>query len=168
MMNKKEFEYPVFFRLLYRYGNIPVTFFLGVYLALSVNNLDYNLLYLLPVVGILILIYLINKRYLYLYKIVPYKIYADDEKITCTNFFLSSREVTIHYKDITQLSGGIFSGRLRGLMKVEDSSKVIIGFFDKIKGIHDLQTIILSKVKIEVYNKVVESVGLRKKEDNKT
>jgi hypothetical protein len=103
-----------------------------------------------------------------LYKIVPYKISADDEKIICSNFFLSSRKVTIYYKDITKLSGGIFSGRIRGLMKAEDSSKVIIGFFDKLKGIYDLQTLILSKVKTEVYNEVVESVGIRKKENNKT
>jgi hypothetical protein len=49
-------------------------------------------------------------------------------------------------------------------MKVYDGkSKISIGFFDKIKNVKSLQTIILSKVDSEVYNKVVESVGLRKK-----
>ncbi|RPI75798.1 MAG: hypothetical protein EHM47_01595, partial [Ignavibacteriales bacterium] len=74
MMNEQTFEYPVFFRFLYRYGNIPVTFLLSLYLVPSVINLDKNLFYLLPVVGILILIYLVNKRYLYMYQAVPYKI----------------------------------------------------------------------------------------------
>ena len=49
-------------------------------------------------------------------------------------------------------------------MKVFDGkSKICIGFFDKIKGVKSLQTLILNKVNSEVYNRVVESVGLRKK-----
>lgn len=167
MMNEQTFEYPLFFRFLYRYGNIPVTFLLSLYLVPSVINLDKNLFYLLPVIGILILTYLINKRYLYMYQAVPYKITSDDEKITCTDFFLSSKEIIIYYRDVDELSGGIFSGKLKGLMKVYDGrSRITIGFFDKLKGVQNLQTIILSKVKSDVYNKVVESVGLKKKKEN--
>ncbi|MDO8550958.1 MAG: hypothetical protein Q7S39_12525 [Ignavibacteria bacterium] len=163
-MNVQTFEYPVFFRLLYRYGNIPVTFLLSLYLIPSVINLDKNLIYILPVIGILILIYFINKRYLFLYQVVPYKITADEEKLTCGSFFLSNKETIIYYTDIENLSGGIFSGKLKGLMKVYDGkSKICIGFFDKIKNVKSLQTLILSKVNSEVYNRVVESVGLRKK-----
>ncbi len=167
-MSPQEFTYPLFFRFLYRYGNIPVTIFLSIYLVPSVINLDRDLIYLIPVIGILILIYFVNKRYLYLYQVVPYKIIADEEKIICRNFFLSKRETVIFYKDIDELSGGIFSGKLKGLMKVHDgNSKFTIGFFDRIREIKSLQTIILSKVKTEVYNKVVDSVGLRKNKQEK-
>lgn len=166
-LNNNEFEYPVFFRLLYRYGNIPVTFLLLMYLIPSVINLDKNLLYLIPVAGILLLIYFINKRFLYLYQVVPYKISADDEKIICTNFFLRNKKTIIFYRDVDELSGGIFSGKLKGLMKVYDGrNRITIGFFDKLKGVQNLQTIILSKVKSDVYNKVVDSVGLKKKKEN--
>jgi len=164
MMSTQTFVYPVFFRLLYRYGNIPVTFFLSIYLIPSVINLDKDLIFLLPISVILILIYLINKRYLFLYQVVPYKITADEEKLICSNFFLSNKVTIIYYTDVENLSGGIFSGKLKGLMKVFDGkSKICIGFFDRIKNAKGLQTIILSKVNSEVYNKVVESVGLRKK-----
>jgi hypothetical protein len=164
-MNTKTFEYPLFFRLLYRFGNIPVTILLSIYLIPSVINLDKNLIYLLPVIGLLILIYFINKRYLFLYQVVPYKITADEEKLTCSNFFLSNTEIIIYYADIENLSGGIFSGKSKGLMKVFDGkSKIVIGFFDKIKDVKSFQTIILSKVNTEVYNRVVESVGLKKKD----
>jgi hypothetical protein len=163
-MSKKIFEYPVFFRLLYRYGNIPITLFLSIYLVPSVINVDRDLIFLIPVVGILILIYFVNKRYLYLYQVVPYKIEIDEEKLICSDFFLQKKAVIVYYKDIDELSGGIFSGKLKGLMKVYDGkSKMCIGFFDRIKGAKDLQTAILSKVRSEVYNKVVESVGLKKK-----
>jgi len=163
-MNAQTFEYPLFFKLLYRYGNIPVTFLLSVYLALSVLYVDKDLAYIVPIVGLLILIYFLNRRYLYLYQVVPNKIIADDEKLTCENFFFSSKDVVIYYKDIENLSGGIFSGKLKGLMKIHDGkSKICIGFFNKIKDAKNLQTIILSRVNSEVYNNVVESVGLRKK-----
>jgi len=163
-MNAQTFEYPLFFKLLYRYGNIPVTFLLSVYLALSVLYVDKDLAYIVPIVGLLILIYFLNRRYLYLYQVVPNKIIADDEKLTCENFFFRSKDVVIYYKDIENLSGGIFSGKLKGLMKIHDGkSKICIGFFNKIKDAKNLQTIILSRVNSEVYNNVVESVGLRKK-----
>lgn len=163
-MNTQTFEYPVFFSLLYRYGNIPVTFLLVVYLIPSVINIDNNLLYIIPVIIILVLIYFINKRYLFLYNIVPYKIIADEEKLVCSNYFLAQRELVIYFTDISELSGGTFSGKLKGLMLVYDGrNKTNIGFFDRIKGVKNLQTIILSKVKKEVYDKVVETVGLRKK-----
>jgi hypothetical protein len=151
--------------LLYRYGNIPVTFLLVVYLVPSVINLDNDLIYLFPVIGILILIYFINKRYLYLYQVVPYKISADEEKLICSKFFLSNKEQVIYYKDVDELSGGIFSGKLKGLMKVYDGrNKIHVGFFDRTTGVKELQTLILSKVKKDVYEKVVERIGLRKKD----
>jgi hypothetical protein len=164
-MTPQTFEYPIFFKLLYRYGNIPVTILLSLYLIPSVINLDKDLIYIIPVVALLTLIYFLNRRYLYLYQVVPYKITADEEKLICENFFLSDKETIIFYRDIGSLSGGIFSGKLKGLMKVNDGkSKICIGFFDKIRNVKDLQTIILSRVNSEVYNKVVESVGLKKKD----
>jgi hypothetical protein len=144
---------------------VPVTFFLSLYLIPSVINLDKDLINLIPVTILLILIYLVNKRYLFLYEVVPYKIFADDEKLVCKNFFLSRKERVIYFKDIDKLEGGVFSGKIKGLMKVYDGkTKICIGFFDKMKGVQTLQTIILSKVSADVYNKVVESVGIRKKQ----
>ena len=86
--------------------------------------------------------YLINKTYLYLYKILPYRIEADDEKMVCTDFLFSKRHVTVFFKDITTLTGGIF---------------------DKMKDARQLETLILSKVSKELYDEVVERVGLNNK-----
>ncbi len=163
-MSPQTFEYPIFFKLLYRYGNIPVTFLLSVYLAFSVLYVDKDLSYIVPIVVLLILIYFLNKRYLYLYQVVPYKIIADDERLTCEKFIFSNKDIIIYYKDIENLSGGIFSGKLKGLMKIHDGkSKICIGFFNKIKDAKNLQTIILRRVNSEVYNKVVENIGLKEK-----
>jgi hypothetical protein len=162
-MNIKVFEYSLFFKLLFRFGNIPVTIILSIYLVPVIINFDKSLVYIIPLVIILALIYLINKHYLWLYQILPYKITANDEKIICEEFLFNTKQVEVFYKDIESLSGGLFEGKLRGLMKVWDGkSKICIGFYDKIKGIKELQTILLSRVNKDVYDKVVENVGLKK------
>ena len=162
------FSYSFFYKLIYRYGNIPVTIILIIYLVPSVVNLDKNLIYLLPVVLLLGMIYLLNKHYLNLYKIIPYKIEADDEKMICTNFLFSEKEFTIYYRDIESLKGGIFDGRLSGVMKVCDrNNQVCIGFFNRLRNANKLQTLLLSKVPRKVYDDVVDRVGIKGKKGDK-
>ncbi len=162
------FTYPGFHKFLYRYGNIPVTIILSIYLVPSVVYIDKNLLYLIPVILLLLMIYFLNRQYLLLYKIVPYKIEADEEKIVCTDFLFSQKEFTIYYSDIESLTGGIFDGRLSGVMKVCDrKNQVCIGFFNRLRNADKLQTILLSKVPRPVYDDVVERVGLKTKKDDK-
>jgi hypothetical protein len=162
------FTYSPVYKLLYRYGNIPVTIILSIYLVPSVVYLDKNLWYLVPVILILLMIYLLNKQYLNLYKIIPYRIEADDEKMVCTNFLFSQKEFTIFYSDLESLTGGIFDGRYTGVMKACDKkNQVCIGFFNKIKNADKLQTLLLSKVQRNVYDDVVDRVGLKSKKDDK-
>ena len=126
------FTYSYIYRLLYRYANIPVTIILSIYLVPSVVYLDKNLIYLIPVVLLLLMIYLLNRHYLTLYKIIPYRIEADGEKLVCTDFLFSKKEFTIYYNDIESLTGGIFDGRFTGVMKVCDKkNQVCIGFFNR-------------------------------------
>lgn len=158
------FEYPFFFRLLFKFGNLFVTVILSVYLIVIIIKLDKEVVNIIPLLIILALIYVINRHYLILYKILPYKITADEEKIICQRFFLSKREFEIFYKDIETLTGGVFGGRTRGLMKVFDGkSKVTIGFYESIRNVRTLQTILLSRVNEDIYNAVVEKLGLKKK-----
>jgi hypothetical protein len=160
------FTYPLFFRLIYRYGNIPVTVIFLIYLVPAVLFLDKNFLYMIPIAALLLLIYYTNRRYLYLYKIIPYKITADDEKMYCTDFIFSKREVIIYFNDIASLKGGIFEGKLNGLMLVNDGrNKVNIGFYPRLKMGKDLQKFILNRVNKPVYDEVLEKINKRNKKD---
>ena len=160
----KIYQYTFFFKFIYRYGNIPVSIILLFYLIPAVINLDKNIFYAIPLIITLILIYLINKTFIYLYKILPYKIESDDEKLVCSDFIFSQRRVTIYFKDITSLTGGIFDGKLYGVMKIFDKrNQMTIGFFNKIKNAKQLETLILSKVNKEIYDQVVDRVGLKNK-----
>jgi hypothetical protein len=158
------FTYPFFFRLLFRYGNIPANIILLFYLYVSAMGLDYNLLNIIPLMLVLLVIYLLNKHYIMLYKILPYKIESDGEKMIASDFIFSKKNVIIYYSDISDLRGGIFDGRMSGVMKVEDGpTKRVIAFLNKLKQVEKLQTDILSKVNRPLYDAVIERVGLKKK-----
>ncbi len=157
------FTYSFFYKLLYRYGNIPVTILLSVYAASLAVNLDKGVVYIIPFVVTFLVIYLVNRHYLMLYKILPSKIEADEEKMVCSGFLFHKQQVIIFFKDIVSLEGGIFHGRLNGVMKIKDGAhNRTIGFYDKITGARKLETLILSKVDKKIYDEIVEKLGMKK------
>lgn len=156
--------YSIVLRLLYRYGNVIVTLFLLLYLLPIVVNLDQKLILLLPLLLILFLIYYVNKHYFMLYKIMPFKIEFDDEKMICTKFILGRKKFDVYYADINKLEGGVFDNKMSGIMKVYDGkNSVIIGFYPRIRNSNKLITMILSKVKKEIYDEVMERLLKKKK-----
>lgn len=153
------FTYSIFWKIIYRYANVVISFLLILYIIPLLFNFDKNLIMLLPLVLSLFLIYYINRSYLIFYKLVPFKIEADEEKIVCSDFILKQKKVTIYFRDIESLSGGIFSGRFRGIMQVCDGkNKICIGFFDRMKNSTKLVTLILSKVDKKIYDDVIEKI----------
>lgn len=153
------FTYPIFWKFIYRYSNLVITPLLITYALSLIIIIQNNLIILIPFLLSLFLLYYLNKSYLTFYKLVPYKIEIDDEKIICTDFLFSNKSITIFIKDVESLSGGIFDGRYRGLMKVCDGkNKIIIGFFDRIINSNKLVTLILSKVDKKIYDKVIEQI----------
>ena len=150
------FTYSLIWKFIYRYANIVVSVLLIFYLIPLAINLDRNLLLLLPFMISVFLLYYINKSFFTFYKLVPYKIEADEKKMVCSDFFFKGKKITIYYKDIESLSGGIFEARYRGLMKVCDGKKKIcIGFFDRMKNSNKLVTLMLSKVDKKIYDEVI-------------
>lgn len=162
------FSYPLLFRLLFRYANIPVNLILLFYIYLSAVGLNTRIINFIPLLIIITALYFINKRYLLLYKILPYKIEADEEKITCSDYLMSAKRIVIYYKDIDYLKGGVFEGKISGVMMVHDGSTgSSIGFFNNLRNADKLQTLILSKIRRDVYDKVLEKVGMEKNTQQK-
>ena len=153
------FTYSFFWKFIYRYFNLVVTPLLLIYSFSLVTLIDKNLVIIIPLLLSLFIIYYLNKSYINFYKLVPYKIEIDDEKIICSNFLFRDKTVTILIKDIESISGGIFEGRYRGLMKLCDGkNKLCIGFFDRLKNSGKLVTLILSKVDKKIYDKTIEQI----------
>jgi hypothetical protein len=136
-----------------------ITPLLILYIIPIAVNLDKNLILILPFVISVYLLYYLNKSYFTFYKLVPFKIELDDEKITCSQFIFKEKKMIIQIKDIESLSGGIFNGRYRGLMKVTDGkNKISIGFFDRMINAQKLVTLLISKVDLKVYNEVIPKI----------
>ena len=153
------FTYSLFWKFIYRYGNLVLTPLLLLYALSLVTLIDKNLIILIPFLLSLFILYFLNKSYISFYKLVPYKIEIDDEKIICTNFLFRDKSITIFIKDIDSISGGIFEGKYRGLMKVCDGkNKLCIGFFDRLNNSSKLVTLILSKVDKKIYDKVITQI----------
>ncbi len=157
------FTYSLMFKIIFRFGNLLVTLLLLIYLIPVFYYFDQNLILLLPLIIGVIIIYMVNRTYLTYYKIIPYKIEADDDKMICSHFLFSKNSITIYFKDIDMLQGGIFSGRSSGIMKLRDSkSKLQVGFSQKIKNSEKLIALILSKVPKELYNEVINNLTERR------
>ncbi len=164
IIEKQSFTYPLLFGLLYKYGNIAVTLLLVSYTSPILFYVDQNYILIIPIVISLLLVYFVNRQYFTLYKIIPYRINADDEKLVCSNYFFSKKDVTIYYEDITSLKGGMFENKISGVMKVHDGkNSVTLGFYTKLNNSSRLVTIILSKVKKELYDEVLDRLTEKKK-----
>jgi hypothetical protein len=160
------FTYPYFFRLIFRYGNIFVTPIIIIYSIPLIYYLNEKPILAFPIIVNLGIIYFLNRHYFNLYKIIPYTIEADDEKIVCSDFILSQKKITIYYSEISSLTGGTFDNKISGIMKIcDEKSNVCIGFYHRLKNSNKLATIILSKVKRDIYDEVLEKIksGKRKK-----
>ncbi len=153
------FTYPFIWKIIYRYFNLIVTPLLLFYTVSIAAMIDDNLVVLIPFLLSLFILYYLNKSYINFYKLVPYKIEIDDEKIVCSNFIFKDKTITIIIKDIDTISGGIFEGKYRGMMKVCDGkNKICVGFFDKLNNSNKLVTLILSKVDKKIYDTVIEQI----------
>jgi len=99
-----------------------------------------------------------------LYKIIPFKIKADSEKLICSGFIFSRKELTIFYSNIESLSGGIFDGKSYGIMKVCDGkNKLCIGFFNNLINVRSFEKIILTKINKEIYENAAGKIkGMKK------
>jgi hypothetical protein len=157
------FTYSLIFKIIFRFGNILVTLLLSIYLIPVFYYIDQNIILFLPLIIAGIILYMVNRTYLTYYKILPYKIEADDEKMMCSDFLFSKKVVTIYFKDIDMLRGGVFSGRSSGIMKLRDSkSKLQVGFSQRMKNSEKLIALILSKVSKDLYNEVINNLTERR------
>lgn len=158
-IERQTFSYPILFKIIFRFGNIIITPVLLVYTISLVAFLEQKIILSVPLLINLAIIYFLNLHYFKLYRILPYQIEVDEEKIICSKFFLSKKEIIIYYKEISSLSGGIFENKLSGLMKIYDSKyNVVVGFYQRLDGASKLATILLSKVDRKIYDSVLERI----------
>lgn len=154
------FQYSLLMKLIYRYANIPVTLLMVVYLIPIIVVYNGEYLQIISILFLVLIIAAINIFFIKNYSVIPYIIKTDDTKITITGFMMNDRTEDILYSSITNLSGGIFEGRINGLLKVHYGEEKYFAFFQRIQNAKLLQAILLSKVERQLYDKVLNSLSL--------
>lgn len=155
----KEFTYPFLAKIIYRYANIPVTLLLLFYVFGSIAGAASDWLYVFPLVINLALILVLNRYYFRMYKMFPYKIKIDNEKMICTGFMNKEKRVEISLLDVEKLTGGIFSGSpIKPIYIYDGKNDVTIGINQHLKDYNKFLTVVLSNINQELYNELLEKI----------
>ena len=150
------FKYSFLSKIIYRYANIPATIFLSLYLISSLLYIAKEWYYVFPFLLNLTIIIVMNRYYFRSYKLFPYKIEINTERMICSDFFNKNRIIEINLKDIDFIEGGSLSGTPAKPIILHDGvNDIVIGISTHMKNHNKLITIILSNVKQEVYDDVL-------------
>ncbi len=104
-------------------------------------------------------IFIINKYFIKTYRLFPFKIEADNEKLVCHNFLMSKKEIKINHSDIENITGGIFSGfPTRPIYIYDGEQKITIGFYSHVGKFQNLLTVILKNIPQPLYNRLLEGM----------
>ncbi|MFA8342106.1 MAG: hypothetical protein ACEPO8_03955 [Rhodothermaceae bacterium] len=144
--------------LLYKYGNFPVTLLLVIHAVYILLGIAQNTFMIFPLLIYIILLYLVNRHYLKTYKMFPFTIDIDNEKMICSDFMMGEK-VEIMLSKISKIEGSIFGGNpVKPLYVFDEENGTKIGIYSSMKDFDKLLTIILSNVKKELYEELVEKV----------
>jgi hypothetical protein len=163
-----KFKYPLFARFLYRYANIPISLVLLVHLLISAVAIQQEWYNVFPLLINLLILYVLNRFYLKVYRSFPFKIEVNNEKMICSDFFFSSKKIEVFHTDLDNIRGGIFSGAPTRPVYVHDGKQdVTLGLFIHIKNFNKLLTVILSNVTPQLYKELTDKMSNMKSERDK-
>jgi hypothetical protein len=155
----KTFKYSLISKLVYRYGNIPVTIILVTYVTVLFPEIFSHWYYIFFAVINLFLIVALNKYFIMTYKIFPFKISADNQRILCSDFFLSNKTTEIQFQNIDWIKGGIFSGYPTQPIYLHDSTQnKRIGIYVNTNELKQLLQIILQNINGNLYKDLLEKI----------
>ncbi len=153
----KTFRYTFLPRLLYRYSVIPVNFLLLFYLFVSILVIAKDWRFIFPLLINVILLYILNRFYLKMYKSFPFQIKVNNEEMICSDFVFKKKSIKIKHIDIVSIKGGIFSGGMFAPLYVS-TKDITIGISQHIKDYNELLKIILSNIPSKLYVELLNTM----------
>lgn len=153
----KTYKYNFWVKTILRYANIPVNIILIIYTYFSVISILNDWRFVIALLINLILIFFLNRFYFRIYKYFPFRISVSDKELYCSNFMFNNKEINFKFIDIENINGGIFSGR--PFMPLYISlGKNKIGISPHIKDYNKLLTTILTNIKKELYENLLDQM----------
>lgn len=158
----KKFNYGFIMEMFYKFGNIPVTLLLVIHFFYILIGLNQKTYLIFPILIYVILVYLINRQYFKVYKVFPFSIEVDNEKMICKDFLLR-KDVEIKLENISKIEGSIFGGNpVKPLYIFDEKNNVKIGIYSSMKNFDKLLTIVLSNVNKNLYEELIQKVKMPK------
>ncbi len=151
------YKYSFFVKIIYKYANIPSSLILLIYLLASVLALGTDWKFVFPLLITIILLYVLNRFYIRIYKSFPFLIEIDNTKMICSDFIIGNRNIEIKHEDIINIKGGIFSGRAYMPLYIT-TKKVNIGISPHIKDYNKLLTTLLTNIPKELYTSLLTDI----------
>ena len=146
-------------RIIYRYGNIIATLLLSVHFIFSIIVMFHIWYYVFPALINGGIIYVINRYFFKTYRQFPFTVQADNEKIICTDYFFSKKEIVIRMENIDSVKGGLFSGYPTRPVYIHDSENdITIGIYSHVGKFQKLLTKILQNIPQYVYNDLMDKM----------
>lgn len=153
------FKYSLFAKIIYRYSHLPVSLILAVHFIVTALGIPYSWYLAIPALINLVVLVWLNKFFFKSYKIFPFKIEIDNEKIICSDYFLKSKTVELKHSEIDKIEGGIFSKNLARPIYIKSTSKdVTFGVHNHLKNFNKFLTIVLSNINQDLYLELLEKV----------
>jgi hypothetical protein len=101
----------------------------------------------------------LNSYFIRSYKLFPFRIKAGNDKLICSNFFLSKKNIEIKIADIDKINGGIFSGYPSRPIYIHDTKQnITIGFYANAGQFSELLKIILQNVSEDLYSELTSQM----------
>ncbi len=156
------YNYPLTAKIFYRFINVLLSLLLLFYsifsLIISFEKWYFIFLFLFNLLILLIL----NSFFIKSYKLFPFTVQIDNEKMICSNFFLSKRKLVINHKDIVKVYGGIISGWPTRPIYIEDSNNQKVGIFTNSGKNNLLIQTVLKNIPEELYKEIILKMNEKK------
>ena len=153
------YKYSFFTKLFYRYGNIPLSILLLIYLGSSIIGILTHWYFIFFAAINLAIIVWLNRYYLRTYKLFPFTISADNERLVCSDFFFTSKTVEIKFENIDKITGGIFSGYTTRPVYIHDEiQNITIGFYPSAEKFNELLLTIVKNINEGLYQQLIDKM----------
>ncbi len=156
----KIFTYPFVAQIIYKHVSYPILLLFGIQLGYSVYLLGASLTNLIPATINLVILIVVFKYYSNISKNIPFKIKVENNKLHCSQFGYSKKEVVLPLDKISGIEGGIFSGKAtRPVYVFSESENVMIGVLPHLKDYNNFISLLLQSVDKEMFNDLIKGIN---------
>lgn len=153
------FNYSAFANFVYWHANFPLSVITLLHAVVSAMVIPEKPIYILWLIIDLTIVVILNWFYFRNYKIFPRKIDLNEKGIICYDYIFSKKKIILNFEDINDMRGGPLAGmQHKPIYIYSDKNNAVVGIKPHLKNYNQFLTLVLSKVKKELYEEILNRV----------